>query len=292
MRKICLYRITNLLSGKIYIGQTVNVNRRWSDHKWLSKNKPEQYIHHAMNKYGIENFTFEVIAECKSSDDANETEKQLIIQYDSRNSEKGYNLAPGGDIPWNLGLPKELNPLTGIPRSEEVKKKISEGNLGKIMPSCSEEKKKKLSEMYSGRILPREQVEKIAKANTGKFRSSETKRKLSESHAGEKHHMFGKHVSQETKKKISKALSGRKTNKEARIKMSNAKLGSQISEETKKKMRDAHKGKISWRKLSLEQEIEICDLRKSGLGVREISIKYNCSITTVRNIIERNVNPK
>lgn len=186
-----LYKITNVLSSKIYIGQTVNPSRRWNDHKWLSKNKPEQYIHYAMAKYDTSNFTFEIIATCRSSSDANEIEAILINQYDSRNSKIGYNIAPGGVTPWNLGLPKELNPLTGIPRTKEVKKKISEGNIGKIMPPCSEEQKNKMSNLYKGRTLSKEWVEKIALGNKGKKRSDEVKQKLSISHigiqAGEKH---------------------------------------------------------------------------------------------------------
>lgn len=179
-----LYRITNKLSGKIYIGQTIDDKNRWIAHKSYAKHRPIQYIHQAMKKYGIENFAYEVIATCRTPEDANETEIVLIKQYDSRNKEYGYNLAPGGETPWNLGLPKDQNPLTGIPRSKETRRKISEGNMGKIMPPATDERKQKMSDMYSGRTLPRDWVEKIAASNSGKIRSAETIQKLSDSHIG------------------------------------------------------------------------------------------------------------
>ena len=91
-----LYLITNGKNGKVYVGQTINPNKRWNDHKRLALKKPLQYIHRAMAKYGIEDFTYEVIAVCKTQEDANETETTLIKQYDSRNKKKGYNLASGG----------------------------------------------------------------------------------------------------------------------------------------------------------------------------------------------------
>jgi len=93
-----LYKITNILNGKIYIGQTIEINRRWQAHKSYAKNpeKTGQYVHRAMGKHGINNFSFEVIATCCSVEDANEIETLLIQQYDSRNPQKGYNIKSGG----------------------------------------------------------------------------------------------------------------------------------------------------------------------------------------------------
>ena len=51
-----LYRITNKINGKIYIGQAQDFKHRWSDHKLAVKNnKPTQAIHHALIKYGLDN---------------------------------------------------------------------------------------------------------------------------------------------------------------------------------------------------------------------------------------------
>ena len=93
-----LYKITDTLNNKVYIGQTVDNKKRWLQHKAYAKapEKTGQYIHRAMAKYGIENFTFEIIATALTQEDTNETESILIKQYDSRNKDRGYNLMIGG----------------------------------------------------------------------------------------------------------------------------------------------------------------------------------------------------
>jgi len=181
-----LYKIINLLNHKVYIGQSIHETERWRQHKYFGRNpeKTGQYIHRAISKYGIENFQYEVIAMCRSSEDTNELEVQLINQYDSRNPLKGYNVASGGETPWNLGLPKDKNPLTGIPRPQETRKKISKGNSGKSMPKWSNERKVYMSKIMAGRRLPLEQIKKISNSNRGQIRSEETKLKMSVSHMG------------------------------------------------------------------------------------------------------------
>jgi len=259
MRKISLYRITNLINGKVYIGQTVNADRRWSDHKWLSKKKHEQYVHSAMNKYGIENFSFEVIAECKLPDDANEAEKQLIIQYDSRNPEKGYNLAPGGETAWNTGLPAEQQPMYGKHHSEDSKKKISESNMGKLNPH-SEEWREKASKAHKGRPKTEEWKEKISQSNLGVKRSLDTRQAMSEAKLGSK-------LSEETKEKMSLAKKGKLKSKETKRKMSKSKM-----------------------KLSIDQEIELVKLHYSGMKNKELSLLFQISIPTTYAIIKRHEN--
>jgi group I intron endonuclease len=93
-----LYRITNKINGKIYIGQAADLSKRWHDHRRAVKlNKPTQVIHHAMIKYGIDNFEFEVIASCTNQDNANYTETLLVEQYESHvSTDKGYNVTLGG----------------------------------------------------------------------------------------------------------------------------------------------------------------------------------------------------
>ena len=93
-----LYKIINLINGKIYIGQTVQPEKRWYQHRRDAAN-PKYPIHFAINKYGAHNFEFEVIASCKSQDDANCMEEELIKQYDSLvKNGKGYNISLGGMV--------------------------------------------------------------------------------------------------------------------------------------------------------------------------------------------------
>src|ERR1700722_3132659 len=104
-----LYRITNLINGKIYIGQSVSPESRWRAHRRASED-PEWAIHYAMRKYGINNFEFEVIASgilpCTClpgiaglcQDDANYEETFFVAYYDSFIGDgKGYNETLGRD---------------------------------------------------------------------------------------------------------------------------------------------------------------------------------------------------
>lgn len=93
-----MYRILNQVNQKFYIGQSIDPKSRRKQHQAYSRQgKNPQYIHRAMKKCGVDNFQFEVIATCRTKEDADETEVRLIHQYDSRNKEKGYNIKPGGE---------------------------------------------------------------------------------------------------------------------------------------------------------------------------------------------------
>ena len=101
-----IYKITNKLDGKFYIGQAIDINERWRDHirdsmlpedKWIANKRGEQtYFHRALRKYGPNNFVFEVIEEC-SRDLLNERERYWIDKFNAYKGPDGYNLRPGGE---------------------------------------------------------------------------------------------------------------------------------------------------------------------------------------------------
>lgn len=100
-----IYKITNKINKKSYIGQSKNIEHRWIAHKSesrLSYNPQYNYsIHKAFRKYGIENFTFEII-ENTTPAELNDKEKYWIEYYDSYNN--GYNETTGGEAgPCQLG---------------------------------------------------------------------------------------------------------------------------------------------------------------------------------------------
>ena len=91
-----VYKITNLINGKLYIGQTIQkVSYRWYDHKCIKKSKNINVLRSAIKKYGVDNFKVEVIEENLTSSEANKLEIKLIKQLNTL-APNGYNLASGG----------------------------------------------------------------------------------------------------------------------------------------------------------------------------------------------------
>lgn len=89
-----IYRITNLLNGKVYIGQSRNIWSRYKNHFCERYPKNDRsYIHYAILHYGKENFSFEIL---KETYDLNYWEKFLIQIHHSSDPEYGYNLTSGG----------------------------------------------------------------------------------------------------------------------------------------------------------------------------------------------------
>lgn len=93
-----IYKIENLINGKVYIGQSVDIQYRFNNHKSESFNpKSNAYntaIHRAIRKYGVDNFSFDIIEEC-DQDKLREREIYWIDYYKSFG--RGYNLTSGGE---------------------------------------------------------------------------------------------------------------------------------------------------------------------------------------------------
>lgn len=93
-----IYKITNSINGKIYIGKSVDIVRRWREHINCSKYKKSDLspIHKAILKYGESNFLFEVLEECEEIE-LDDKEMFYINLYNSQSNQIGYNITCGGD---------------------------------------------------------------------------------------------------------------------------------------------------------------------------------------------------
>lgn len=121
-----IYKATNKINGKCYIGQTVKtLNKRIPSHKCDALTRNSSYgFHRALRKYGFDSFTWEILCECETKGEMNEMEYHYIKQYRSHGSENGYNMTWGGDGgPIMYG---EDNPA----KRPEVRKKISKALKG------------------------------------------------------------------------------------------------------------------------------------------------------------------
>lgn len=122
-----IYKITNLVNNKVYIGQTRrSVEDRWRDHCTLTKSKHKSLIRLAIAKYGQDSFKIEIIDECSSVDELN-TREQVRIKELNTLSPNGYNLDFGGKS-------KIIH--------QESRRKMSLAKLGKSNPHTKQSKKK------------------------------------------------------------------------------------------------------------------------------------------------------
>lgn len=183
-----IYKITNNINHKFYIGK--REKSVFDENYWGSG----KHIKNSILKYGINNFSREIVEWCKNREELNNREKYWIEVLNSRDPNIGYNIAAGGD-----GV--------GIPHTEEWKIKHSGSGNGRF-----------------GKEVSQETRNKISKANKGKKRTKEFKEKVSQSLKGKKKpEGFGQKISviqknrKRTKKELENVKNGAKIGAQKRI---------------------------------------------------------------------------
>jgi group I intron endonuclease len=166
-----VYKHTNLVNGRVYIGITGGqVEKRWLNGAGYKNNS---HFWRAIQKYGWDSFSHEILYSGLSRTEAQAREVELISFY--RNESKGcYNILPGGD----LGR-------TGVPVSEETREKLRKINLGRVFTA---EQRRRMSEAGKGKIIPLSARQKMSTNNArywlGKKRSEDTIEKNRQAHLG------------------------------------------------------------------------------------------------------------
>lgn len=223
-RKIIgVYFIKNKITGKFYVGHSVDIEKRFNAHKsYLRRGKHHSiYFQRAWDKYGEENFDFIIHKECDTEEESIELEQYFIDNF----KEQLYNTSNeanfGGDL------------LTGNPRREEIIEKRKNTCRQQYLNMSKEDRIKRYSKfgakngMYGKTHTP--EVRKIlSEVNKGKKppvtgksyceyfgdeKANQLKKNLSE-HAkqrtGEKNPFYGRHHSEETKEKLRQINLGKK----------------------------------------------------------------------------------
>ena len=121
-----IYKITNKLNGKIYIGKTKNkLNVRWSGHKTATnRNKSNTYLQNAMRNHGIENFKIEEIDKAESLLELKSKEYYWINHYNSTDTNIGYNIQYG-DSKDNMIIQEQ----TKVKLVDSIRKNKLKGNI-------------------------------------------------------------------------------------------------------------------------------------------------------------------
>lgn len=181
-----IYKITNNINSKIYIGKDTKNNEKYFGSGILIKR--------SIKKYGIENFSKDILEECDNYDELNRNEIKWISYFNSTNKNIGYNITSGGDGGdtftnnpnkdeysnnksetfkklWKNKTYRNnvIKSKTGLKRTEETKKKMS--NSSKNKPK-SDSHKKSLSKAWDKRKIEHpymiETLEKMSKSMLGK----------------------------------------------------------------------------------------------------------------------------
>ena len=224
-----VYCHQNKINGKKYFGITCKIPKyRWgrNGHEYASN-----YFGRAIAKYGWDNFEHIILYSGLDKETAIMFEKYLIAEFNTQNNVFGYNLTAGGD-----GVESP---------TEEVRRKISESNKGKVN---SPETRAKISAANKGKVMSAEARAKISKNCAS--RRPEVKAKIAKTSLGRPNVNKGRKFTEEEKAILYATRRGhhRPLSEEAKAKLSAWHTGRKLSEETKAKISKSRKGIPAWNK--------------------------------------------
>ena len=191
-----IYKITNNINNKLYIGQTIKTRPtdRFSQHKYIANHlqteKGNSYLHRAMANYGVNNFTFEVIEQIDNTL-LNERQQYWIKFYNSL-APNGYNLTQGG------------SGTKGYSRSQTLNEKLKRQDSNKKFYINNPQAKQKASQRTK-KLWQNEEYRKKVTDSVHNFYDNHP-----DIFSGENNPMYGKKHTQEAKEKIQQAANKRK----------------------------------------------------------------------------------
>jgi group I intron endonuclease len=261
---IGIYRILNIITGKVYIGKSFDIKRRWRQHRNLNLNG--YHLQRSIKKYGLENFDFSLIIEMAPMHDIqqqlnilNALERTWIRIYESNNPQKGYNETAGGD---------------GI-----IGFRFNERSIQQIKESWAKRtfEQNKIFKEAHNTSKAKENHSKANKANWEKM-SLEKKEKIRQA-------SINKVFSEEGLKSLRQYAKNRKgkDSESTRFKKGSAFRGKHLSEEHKTHIGESNKGKTGWKHTDEQKE----EQRKKIMGIKRSELtrakhrKENLSLETL-----------
>lgn len=186
-----VYCIENKVNGKKYVGVSRRTpDLRWKEHVAVSRSTTTQRkmaVHHAMSKYGIDQFVLTTIDTATTVSEMMEKERQWIVSLDSKRN--GYNNTDGGEGTYGV--------------TQEVRDKMRQSHLGVPL---SETHRNGISSALKGKPKSPEHIKSAGLAHRGMRHTEKTKRRLSEATTANR---TGTHHSEKTKGLMSAASKGK-----------------------------------------------------------------------------------
>jgi group I intron endonuclease len=234
-----IYKITNLINKKSYIGITYNFERRKHEH-FNGLNKGCKVLYRSIKKYGKENFDMLIIDKTDSWKGAEDKEKYYIKKLNTK-APNGMNLTNGGEGVQGAKFSDAVRKQMSIDRmgrkaTKQAKINMSKAQRGKVM---SDESKRKISDSHKGIGHTKETRKKLSIINTGKKLSDEHKRKIG---------IASKNISDETRQKMSDSHKGIVFSDEHKKNISIVRKGIVFSNEHKRNLSKSLKGRVPWNK--------------------------------------------
>lgn len=242
-----IYLIRNIKNNKLYVGQSTNIIRRWSNHRHMLNTQRHSNIHlqRAWLLDGEHSFEFSILSTCEAECDMLNNFEQYWI--DTLLPE--YNISPvaGSTLGIKLSDAHKLKisiASKGKPKSETMRAALKatwasrKKELLETRGPITDETRQKMSEAHSGEKHHFHGIKGEANPNFGKKRSEEFSQLMSELHKGET-------KSEEHKKKISESLKGKPLSEERKLAMRNAPRPKQTPEQIAKRVEATRKAKAA-----------------------------------------------
>lgn len=209
-----IYKITSP-SGKIYIGQSKNILKRFEQYRRLANCRGQKKLYNSLLKHGVENHIYEIVLQCELKE-LNDKEVLYIELNNSFDTDNGLNLTSGGRY------------RTKLSRDSVEKIRLSsKGNKNRLGKPKSLSEIDKIKNTMIGRKYSQERIDNMSKAGRGRIVSQEVRDKMSKSRKGRATWNKGIPMSEEAKNKL---------------------RGLKRTSETKLKQSISHKGKSAWNK--------------------------------------------
>jgi group I intron endonuclease len=289
---IGIYKITNKINNKVYIGQSNCIERRIADHiKCLTlKKHKNKHLQSAVNKHSIINFNFEIIEEC-IEEMLNKRENYWIEFYNSHKSEFGYNSIIGEFYKPIKLTNQEKHEIVKIFENDPYASKFDVAEKFDVSYSTIYGVLQEFDIDNPKKICSEETKIKLKKINTGKVLSDDTKSKIGK--ASSELQVLKKYSQEKINEVISLLLQGLDNVEIQKITGINYSVINGVRNKNtwieftkdfefpKIKAPDNGRGNS---KLTDKQILEIVDLMREGLTNKEIMDKLNISFTMVNGI--------